>query len=94
MSRKKRGMEYARLGDAGLWVSRICLGAMTFGTDDKWTDWMLDEDESRALIKRSLGAWPVYRSRVGGRVNTLNNLGWMTRNRWLIYAESRSQTYP
>jgi len=46
-------MEYVNLGNAGLKVSRICLGTMTYGTPE-WRDWVLPEDESRPFIKRSL----------------------------------------
>lgn len=46
-------MEYQRLGKSGLVVSRICLGTMTYGSS-KWRDWVLDEDESRPFIQRSL----------------------------------------
>ncbi|WP_437534636.1 aldo/keto reductase [Sorangium sp. So ce726] len=46
-------MEYTHLGSTGLKVSRICLGAMTFGSP-KWRDWVLDEPASRPLIKRAL----------------------------------------
>jgi len=46
-------MDYVRLGDTGLKVSRICLGTMTYGTS-KWRPWVLDENESRPFIKRAL----------------------------------------
>ncbi len=46
-------MEYVNLGKTGLKVSRICLGAMTYGTP-QWRDWVLSEDESRPIIKRAL----------------------------------------
>jgi aryl-alcohol dehydrogenase (NADP+) len=46
-------MKYANLGRTGLKVSRICLGAMTYGTP-KWRDWVLPEEESRPFIKRAL----------------------------------------
>src|SRR3989441_1274927 len=46
-------MDYVRLGDTGLKVSRICLGTMTYGTS-KWRPWVLDEGESRPFIKRAL----------------------------------------
>ncbi|WP_437613116.1 aldo/keto reductase [Sorangium sp. So ce834] len=46
-------MEYTNLGSTGLKVSRICLGAMTFGSP-KWRDWVLDEAASRPIIKRAL----------------------------------------
>jgi len=46
-------MEFQRLGTSGLEVSRICLGTMTYGSS-KWRDWVLEEDESRPFIQRSL----------------------------------------
>src|SRR5919204_546043 len=46
-------MEYVRLGNTGLKVSRLCLGAMTYGTS-KWRPWVLDENESRPFIRRAL----------------------------------------
>jgi len=48
-------MQYVNLGSAGLKVSRICLGAMTYGSS-KWRDWVLDEEASRPLIKKALEA--------------------------------------
>src|ERR1700722_10488471 len=48
-------MEYVNLGSTGLKVSRICLGAMTYGSK-KWREWGLDEEESRPFIKRALEA--------------------------------------
>jgi 1-deoxyxylulose-5-phosphate synthase len=46
-------VDYVRLGRTGLKVSRLCLGAMTYGTS-KWRAWVLDEAESRPFIKRAL----------------------------------------
>ena len=46
-------MDYTRLGSTGLKVSRICLGAMTYG-DPAWRPWMLSEEASRPFIKRAL----------------------------------------
>jgi 1-deoxyxylulose-5-phosphate synthase len=46
-------MDYVRLGNTGLKVSRICLGAMTYGSK-KWREWVLEEEESRPFIRRSL----------------------------------------
>ena len=34
-------------------VSRICLGAMTYGAK-KWREWVLDEEEGRPFIRRAL----------------------------------------
>ena len=46
-------MEYLRLGSTGLKVSRLCLGAMTYGSK-RWREWVLDEEESRPFIRRAL----------------------------------------
>lgn len=46
-------MQYVNLGRSGLKVSRICLGMMTYGTP-AWRDWVLDEEQSRPIIRRAL----------------------------------------
>jgi len=47
-------MEYVRLGNTGLKVSRICLGCMSYGgPNDRW-QWALDEEHSRPFIQRAL----------------------------------------
>ncbi len=46
-------MEYVHLGRAGLKVSRICLGMMTYGTS-QWREWVLDEEEARPFVRRAL----------------------------------------
>ena len=46
-------MEYVRLGQTGLRVSRICLGMMTYGSP-AWRPWVLDEEQGRPFIKRAL----------------------------------------
>ncbi|KAI8068203.1 voltage-gated potassium channel subunit beta-2 [Gongronella butleri] len=51
-----QAMEYVQLGqNTGLKVSRISLGAMTFGTA-KWSEWVLEEEESLELIKEAWDA--------------------------------------
>ncbi|RJX40525.1 aldo/keto reductase [Paenibacillus pinisoli] len=48
-------MEYVKLGNTGLDVSRICLGCMGFGEADRWIHpWVLDEDRSRPILKKAL----------------------------------------
>ena len=48
-------MEYIKLGNTGLDVSRLCLGGMSFGNAETGIHkWVLDEDSSRAIIKRAL----------------------------------------
>jgi aryl-alcohol dehydrogenase-like predicted oxidoreductase len=46
-------MEYVRLGNTGLKVSRLCLGMMTYGSP-AWHPWTLDEAASRPFVKRAL----------------------------------------
>lgn len=46
-------MEYVKLGNTGMDVSKICLGCMGFG-DESPNNWLADEDESRKVIKRAL----------------------------------------
>ena len=46
-------MEYIRLGSAGLKVSRLCLGTMTYGSK-QWREWVLEEEEARPFIRRAL----------------------------------------
>ncbi len=48
-------MEFARLGNTGMKVSRICLGCMGFGDAGRWVHkWVLDEENSRPIIKKAL----------------------------------------
>ncbi len=48
-------MDYVRLGNTGLKVSRLCLGTMTYGTPE-WREWVLDEAQSRPFIRAALDA--------------------------------------
>jgi aryl-alcohol dehydrogenase (NADP+) len=48
-------MEYVNLGSAGVKVSRICLGTMTYGSS-KWRPWVLEEEQSRPLIRQAIEA--------------------------------------
>jgi len=48
-------MDYTKLGNTGLDVSRLCLGCMGFGDAERWTHkWVLDEENSRPVIKKAL----------------------------------------
>jgi 1-deoxyxylulose-5-phosphate synthase len=46
-------VEFRNLGHSGLKVSRICLGAMSFGNED-WQRWTISEDKSRTIVRRAL----------------------------------------
>jgi len=49
-------MDYVKLGNTGLDVSRICLGCMSFGSAEGWVhnQWALNEEASRSIIKKAL----------------------------------------
>jgi aryl-alcohol dehydrogenase-like predicted oxidoreductase len=48
-------MEYTKLGNTGMDVSRICLGCMGFGDANRWIHkWVLDEENSRPIIQKAL----------------------------------------
>jgi 1-deoxyxylulose-5-phosphate synthase len=48
-------MRYTKLGNSGLSVSKICLGAMSFGTPDRGPHaWTMNEEDSRVIIKSAL----------------------------------------
>jgi aryl-alcohol dehydrogenase-like predicted oxidoreductase len=48
-------MEYVNLGSTGTKVSRLCLGMMTYGSK-KWREWVLEEAESRPLVRQAVEA--------------------------------------
>lgn len=45
-------MDYVRLGNSGLQLSRICLGTMTYGSKE-WREWILEEDEARPFFEKA-----------------------------------------
>ncbi|SHT46235.1 aldo/keto reductase [Mycobacteroides abscessus subsp. abscessus] len=48
-------MNYVKLGNTGLDVSRLCLGCMSFGRPELgFPEWTLDKDSSRLIIKKAL----------------------------------------
>jgi 1-deoxyxylulose-5-phosphate synthase len=46
-------VEYTNLGSAGVKVSRVCLGCMTYGSK-KWRPWIIEEAEGRPFIQQAL----------------------------------------
>ncbi|MDX1567228.1 MAG: aldo/keto reductase [Longimicrobiales bacterium] len=48
-------MEYTKLGNTGLEVSRICLGMMSYG-DPGWRNWVLSEEEATPIVERAVDA--------------------------------------
>jgi len=55
MESEEDHMDYAKLGNTGMDVSRICLGCMGFGDAERWIHkWVLNEENSRPIIKHAL----------------------------------------
>ncbi|WP_435065348.1 aldo/keto reductase [Halobaculum sp. EA56] len=46
-------MEYTTLGSTGMEVSKICLGCMSFGSNE-WDEWVLGEEDGREIIERAI----------------------------------------
>lgn len=46
-------MRFAPLGNSGVKVSSICLGAMSFGSSE-WQAWTIPENQSRSIVRRAL----------------------------------------
>jgi aryl-alcohol dehydrogenase-like predicted oxidoreductase len=51
-STPERKMEYTRLGQSGLKISKVVFGTMSLGSSD-WAGWVLDEAESLPLLKHA-----------------------------------------
>ena len=47
-------MEYVKLGNTDISVSKICLGCMSFGKVGTMHDWTIDENESEKVIQHVL----------------------------------------
>ena len=47
-------MQYTKLGTTDIEVSKLCVGCMSFGQAGTMHDWTLDEQQSKAVIRRAL----------------------------------------
>lgn len=47
-------MEYTKLGNTDITVSKLCVGAMSFGKPGLMHDWTLNEEETDRLVARAL----------------------------------------
>jgi aryl-alcohol dehydrogenase-like predicted oxidoreductase len=61
-------MEYTRLGKAGLKVSRIGLGMMSYG-DPEHRAWMLDEEAAEPLVRRAVEGGVTFFDTANGYSN-------------------------
>ena len=55
MDLKNKDMKYAKLGQTDLEVSKICIGAMSFGEPGTMHDWSLDYENSEKIVRHALG---------------------------------------
>src|ERR1700730_6017412 len=53
VQREALAAQFVDLGSAGVKVSQICLGTMTYGSKN-WRPWVLEEEESRPFFRRAL----------------------------------------
>ena len=47
-------MEYAKLGNTDIEVSKLCVGCMSFGKAGTMHKWTLDEEQSGEVIRHAL----------------------------------------
>ena len=47
-------MEYAKLGNTNIEVSKLCIGCMSFGKAGTMHDWTLDAQESEKVIPHAI----------------------------------------
>ena len=47
-------MEYTKLGNTDITISKICVGCMSFGKAGIMHDWTLDEAETETVVKHAL----------------------------------------
>ncbi|WP_049571699.1 aldo/keto reductase [Nonomuraea sp. SBT364] len=52
-------MEYMRLGNSGLRVSRVCLGMMSYG-DPARQEWALTEEQAEPIVRRAADAGVTF----------------------------------
>ena len=47
-------MEYTKLGNTDITISKLCVGCMSFGRAGTMHDWTLDEEKSGEVIRHAL----------------------------------------
>lgn len=55
MSSMNKDMQYTTLGKTDIAVSKMCVGAMSFGKPGSMHDWTLDYSDSEKVIRHALG---------------------------------------
>ena len=47
-------MEYVQLGKSNLKVSKLCLGCMSFGKQNEYFKWDLNQEQTNEMVKKAL----------------------------------------
>ena len=47
-------MEYAKIGNTDIEVSKLCVGCMSFGKAGTMHDWTVDKSETEKIVKHAL----------------------------------------
>ncbi|KAB8213520.1 NADP-dependent oxidoreductase domain-containing protein [Aspergillus novoparasiticus] len=63
-------MEYTRVGDSGLYVSKVILGTASYGSS-RWQEWVLEEEAALPLLKHAfnvgINTWDTADAYSNGR---------------------------
>ena len=54
LDRKERLVEYTKLGNTDIEVSKLCVGCMSFGQAGLMHDWTMDKNQTEEMIKHAL----------------------------------------
>ena len=88
-------MEYAKLGNTDIEVSKLCVGCMSFGKPGTLHDWTLDESGTEEIVKHALDLGINFFDTANQILSAAKQTGqlWenMTEHRnriWKLYAES------
>jgi hypothetical protein len=54
LDRKERLVEYTKLGNTDIKVSKLCVGCMSFGQAGLMHNWTLDKNQTEEMIKHAL----------------------------------------
>ena len=83
-------MQYVRLGNTGLEVSRICLGCMGYGDASRGIHpWVLNEEQSRPIFRKALelginffDTANVYSVGTSEEISGARSRSWRTGMKW------------